>query len=152
MLYFYDPIELFLLIFRSIICDACRNEECSLPLDAYSVVSATIIAIVGVVVAVILFFGRDHPVLESDREENEARGGGLDNTIDSSASTELLVLTEKPHLDYYCPWLTLTVVFRIAALVHLLALAWAFLGVFWRYFFPDMTCHVKVKEVRYCSV
>jgi hypothetical protein len=116
----------------------------------YSVVAAVIILLIGLIATSILFFGRTHPVLDADLQENLSRENRvLDNTTDSSASSEMMILAEPS--TGWCAWLSLKIVFRFAALLHVVAIIWAFLGVFWHYLFSDMQCDVKVKEVGYQS-
>lgn len=109
--------------------------------------AAVLIFLIGVAVASILFHGRELPVLASDLAENESpEGDGLDNTLNSSSSTELLVSRGVSGESWF-PWLSLTVLFRAAAMVHLVALMWALVGVFWQYLFPHMKCDIKIKQV-----
>lgn len=125
------------------------DEECTLPLNAYSVVTALIILMMGLSVASILFFGREHPILEADLEENE-NNEGLDNTNDSSsASAEMtLMAKKKPIKSMWCSQVNLRLVFQIAGFIHVVALIWACVGVFWYYAFSSVIrCDEEINHV-----
>ena len=114
-------------------------------------ITASIIFLIGMIVASILFFGREHSVLEADREDNESNAG-LDNTTDSAASTEMILLArQKKSRVMLCTWLTLRVVFQMAGLLHIVAFIWASIGVFWQFSFSDMQCNAEIKQVSQCS-
>jgi hypothetical protein len=122
-----------------------RDEECTLPLNMYSLFAALLILLIGLAVASILFFGREHPVLEADWEENDNRE--LNNTTDSSASAEMLLMAVRPK-SVCCSWLSLRVVFQVTFLLHIFAFIWACIGVFWHSIFPDMECNEDIRQVR----
>lgn len=94
--------------------------------------------------ASVLFYGREHLVLAADMEENDS--AGLDNTMDSLASSEMMLFSPKPR-GKLCAWLSLRVVLILTAVLHAIALLWVCIGIFWRVILPDMQCTHEVEQV-----
>ena len=132
-----------------------RSAYCSLPLINYSIVSAVIIFSLGLAFSSILCFGREHPVLQSDQEEqeqdmdrcaNSTSGGALD--VDVKLMRRMKLAGSETLNTTQChSQLSLRVLFYVTGCFHLFALLWALLGVYWQLFFADAACNENVKQV-----
>ena len=114
----------------------------------FSMVASALIFLIAVLITLILFFGRKRHMLEADLENTDGSDSiELDNSVDSSVSAENLLRNMNPPHTFFFSWLKLKTVFTFTALVHVIALCWAFIGILWYFMFPMAKCDKAVEQV-----